>query len=176
MSSSWRAPRTPPVLRRAPRLSALRLAAIEAGLAPVHHHHRGGVTFDAQLRTLGEHRLRESIGLLGARLELGALFLHELALMLVEFRLLQQADRLQVTLDHIAEFGDRGGHVFAARLPVAAARIEHRLQFVDEEGRVAALAKDGGNDAGQRDDPLKMVEILRVYEDLEGSALFMRRP
>src|SRR6267154_6587587 len=104
-------------------------------------------------------RLRESVGLLGSRLELRALFLHELALMHVELGLLEHSDRLQVPLDHIAEFGDGRGHEFAAGLPVAALRIEYRLQFVDQKRGIAALAKYGGNDPGQRDDPLEMVEI-----------------
>src|SRR5229473_5920830 len=93
----------------------------------------------------------------------------------VELGLLEQSDRLQVTLDHVAEFGDGRGHEFAAGLPVAALRIEYRLQFLDQKRRIAALAKYGGNDPGQRDDPLEMVEILRIDEHLERPALFVRR-
>jgi hypothetical protein len=78
----------------------------------------------------------------------------------VEFRLLEQADRLQVALDHIAQFGDRRRHEFAARLPIAALRVEYRLEFVDQERRVAALAKYRGNDPRQRHDPLKMIEVF----------------
>src|SRR6185437_11332529 len=39
-----------------------------------------------------------------------------------------------------------------------------------EEGDVAALAEHGGHDARQRHDPLEVVHVLRVDEDLEGAA------
>src|SRR3981081_4169755 len=106
-------------------------------------------------------RLRESVGLLGSRLELRALFLHELALVHVELGLLEQSDRLQVPLDHVAQLGDGRGHEFAAGLPVAALRIEYRLQLLDQKGGVAALAKYGGNDPGERDAPLVAIQALR---------------
>src|ERR1700685_1552122 len=93
----------------------------------------------------------------------------------IEFRLLQQADRLQVALDDIAQFRDGRGHEFAARLPIAALRIEYRLEFVDQKSRIAPLAEYRGNNPRQRHDPLEMVEVLRVDEDLEGASLFMRR-
>src|SRR5580700_4354728 len=93
----------------------------------------------------------------------------------IEFRLLEQADRLQVPLDDIAEFRDRRGHEFAARLPIAALGIEYRLEFVDQKRCVAALAEYRGNNPRQRYDPLEMIEVLRVDEDLEGAPLFMRR-
>ena len=47
------------------------------------------------------------------------------------------------SLDDGAEFGDDAGHVDAAGLEVAAARVEHGLQFLDQEGHVAALAEHG---------------------------------
>src|ERR1700675_428999 len=86
-------------------LSALGVAAIQAGVAAVHHHDRGGAALRAQLRPFGKMRLRKGIGLLGSRLELGAFFLYEFALMHVEFGLLEQADRLQVALDHVTQLG-----------------------------------------------------------------------
>src|SRR5580698_10804129 len=93
----------------------------------------------------------------------------------IEFRLLEQADRLQVAFDDIAQFRDGRGHEFAARLPIAALRIEYGLEFVDQERRIAALAEYRGNNPRQRHDPLKMIEVLRVDEELEGPPLFMRR-
>jgi hypothetical protein len=93
----------------------------------------------------------------------------------VELGLLQQADRLQVALDDIAQFRNGRGHEFAARLPIAALRIEHRLELVDQERGVAALAEYRGNNPRQRHDPLEMIEVLRIDEHLEGPPLFMRR-
>src|SRR5665213_3524614 len=111
-------------------LPALGVAAIQAGVATVHHHHRGGAALRAQLCALRKMRLRKGIGLLGSRLELRALFLHELALMLVQLGLLEQSDRLQVAFDDVAQLGDGRRHEFPAGLPVAALRIEYRLQLV----------------------------------------------
>src|ERR1700690_4565697 len=94
----------------------------------------------------------------------------------VEFRLLQQADRLQVPLDDIAQFRDGRGHEFPARLPIAALRIEYRLELVDQECGIAALAEYRGNNPRQRHDPLEVIEILRIDENLEGPPLFILRP
>jgi hypothetical protein len=85
------------------------------------------------------------------------------------------ADHLHVLLDDAADLGDDRGHVHAAGLEVAAARVEHGLHFLDHEGDVAALAEHGGHDAGQRHDPLEVVHVLRVDEYLERAALFVRR-
>src|ERR1039457_2245779 len=155
-------------------LSALRIAAIQTGIASVQHHHGSGAALRAQLRSFGKMRLRKRVRLFGPRLELLTLLLHQFALMDVEFRLLQQPDRLQVTLDHVTQLGDGGGHEFSPGLPIAAARIEHRLELVDQEGGIAALAKYRRNDPRQCDDPLEMIEILRIDEHLERTALFMR--
>jgi hypothetical protein len=38
----------------APRSTALGIAAIQTGHAAIHHHHRGGTAFTAELRTLRE--------------------------------------------------------------------------------------------------------------------------
>src|SRR5581483_10767991 len=86
--------------------------------------------------------------------------------------IVQQADHLQVLLDDVVELGHDRGHVHAAGLEVAAARIEHGFQFLDQEGDVAALAEHRGHDSRQRHDPLEVVHILRVDEDLEGTAQF----
>src|SRR5208283_3148318 len=61
-------------------LSALRVATIQAGLAAVHHHDGSGAALRAKLRSFGKMRFGERVRLLGSRLELGALFLHQLAL------------------------------------------------------------------------------------------------
>src|ERR1700747_2924109 len=95
----------------------------------------------------------------------------------VELGLAYQADRLQMFLDHltdlVAELGDDRWHEFATWLPVTAARIEHRLQLIHEEGHISALPEDRGDDARERDDPLEVIEVLRVDEDLERAALLV---
>ena len=63
--------------------------------------------------------------------------------------------RWSSTID--AELGDQRRHVHAAGLEVTAARVEHGLHFLDQEGHVAALAEHGGHDAGQRHDPLEVL-------------------
>ncbi|MNN47599.1 hypothetical protein D3C81_1620270 [compost metagenome] len=88
---------------------------------------------------------------------------------------MQHADGDQVALQHGADLGDDRRHVHAALLQVAAARVEHRLELLDQEGAVAALAQHRGHDAGEGDDPLEVVHVLRVDEDLEGPALLVGR-
>ena len=86
---------------------------------------------------------------------------------------MDQPDVLHMLLDHRADLGDDAGHVDAAGLEVAAAGVEHGLEFFDDEGDVATFAEHGGEDAGERDDPLEVVHVLRVDEDLEGAALLV---
>src|SRR6185312_4002170 len=100
----------------------------------------------------------------------GALFGDQRLLRVGKLGTFQQADHRQVLLDDVAELGHDRGHVYAAGLEVAAARIEYGLQFFHKEGDVAALAEHGGHDARQRHDPLEVVHVLRVDEDLEGAA------
>ena len=76
--------------------------------------------------------------------------------------------------NHVANFCDQRRHVFAALFEVAALGIEHRAQFFHQEGHIAALAEHGGNDTGQRDDPLEMFHRLGVNENLEGTPGFIR--
>src|SRR5579883_2100593 len=102
-----------PVGRIALRLAAFRVAAVQAGHAPVHHDHGGGAALAAELRAFREVRLCEGIRLLGARLELRPLLVDQLLLVLIELRLAHEADGLQVLLDHMAELGDDGGHELA---------------------------------------------------------------
>src|ERR1700726_1762504 len=110
-------------------------------------------------------RLGERVGLLGARLEFGALLFDELLLMLIEHWLSQKADALQVPLDYVAELGDDRRHELPAGLPVATARVKHSLELINEEGDVAAFSEHGRDDPRQRHDPLEMIEVLRVDEN-----------
>src|SRR6185436_5821911 len=132
---------------------ALAVSAVQARHAAVHQHDCGGAALAAQLRAFGEMTLGERVGLLAARFELGLLLFDELLALVVELRRLEQADHLQVLLDHVAELGNDRRHELAARLPIAAARVEHRLHLLHQERHVAALAEHGGNDARERDDP-----------------------
>ena len=103
----------------------------------------------------------------------GAFFGDQGALGVAHLRIVDEADVLHVLLDHRADLGDDAGHVDAAGLEVAAAGVEDGFEFFDDEGDVAAFAEDGGEDAGERDDPLEVVHVLRVDEDLEGAALLV---
>src|SRR6185312_9527920 len=132
-------------LRVTCRLAALRIAAIETRHAAIHHDDRGSAALAAELRTLGEMRLRKGVRLLRTRLELRPLLVHQLLLVLIELRLAHEADGLQVPLDDIAQLRDDRWHELATRLPVAATRIEHGLKLVHQERDVAALAEYGGN-------------------------------
>ena len=77
--------------------------------------------------------------------------------------------------DHVAKLGDDRRHELPAGLPVAAARIKHGLELINQEGDVATFSEHRRDDARQRHDPLEMVEILRVDEDLERAALLVLR-
>src|ERR1700736_2851532 len=143
-------------------LPALLVAAPQAGHAAVHHHYGGGGAFGAQLRAFGKVRLRERVGLLGTCFALGALLVDEFLLVLIELRLAHETDGLQVLLDDVAELRNDRRHELPAGLPVAAAGIEYGLQLLNQEGDVATLPEHGRDDAGQRDDPLEMVEVLRI--------------
>jgi len=156
-------------------LAALRVAAVETRHTPIHHHHRSVVAFGAELRAGRKLGFREGVGLLGGGLEFGALLGHQLFLVFVQLVLVHQPDHDQVLLDDFADLGDQRGHEMAARLPVAAARIEHRFQFLHQEGHVAALAEHRADDAGERHDPLEVVQVLGVDEDLERPALLVGR-
>ena len=73
--------------------------------------------------------------------------------------------------DDVAELGNDRRHELTTRLPIATARIEDSLEFVDQERHVTALAEDRRDDARQCDDPLIVIEILRIDENLERPAL-----
>src|SRR4029077_4584326 len=72
--------------------AALRVAAVQAGHAAVHHDDRRSAAAAAQLRAFREVRLGEGIGLPGTRLELGALFIDQLLLVSVELTSAYQTD------------------------------------------------------------------------------------
>ena len=95
-------------------------------------------------------------------------------LRVAQFLVDDHANLAQMVFDDRADLRDDARHVDAAGLEVAAARVEHGFQFLDEEGHVAALAEDGAHDAGDGDHPLEVVHVLRVDEDLEGAARFVR--
>src|SRR6185437_13797333 len=162
-------------LRVTCRLAALRIAAIETRHAAIHHDDRGSAALAAELRPLGEMRLRKGVRMLRTRLELRPLLVHQLLLVLIELRVAHETDGLQVPLDDVAQLRDDRWHEFATRLPVPAARVEHGLQLIHQERHVAALAEHRRNDPRQRDDPLEVIEVLRVDEDLEGPALLVFR-
>ena len=79
-----------------------------------------------------------------------------------------------MVFDHGADLGHDRGHVDTTGLEVAAAWIEDRLHFLDQEGAVATLAEDRAHDARECHDPLEVVHVLRVDEDLEGPARLVR--
>src|SRR3546814_18337695 len=64
---------------------------------------------------------------------------------------------------------DWSSDVCSSDLPVAAARIEHRLQLLDHEGDVAAAAEYRRHHPGQRHGPGVMLGVLRIDEHLEGA-------
>src|SRR5690606_3917751 len=146
-------------------LAAFAVSAVQARHAPIHHHDGGGRALRAQLRAFREVAVRERVDLLLLRFELRLLLFDELLAMLIQVGCFEQTDRLQVLFDHVAELSDDRGHELAARLPVAAARVEDGFQLFDEERHVAAFAEHGGDDARERNDPLEVVEVLRVDED-----------
>ena len=133
------------------------MSAVQAGGAAFQLHHRLGVAVAAQLGAG-----REAFAGLQRRGALagfpGGAALGQVALLrLVRLSVLQHADGDQVALQHGADLGDDGRHVHAALLQVADARVEHRLELLDQEGAVAALAQHRGHDAGEGDDPLEVV-------------------
>ncbi len=93
--------------------------------------------------------------------------------MFVQLGVDDQADHLHMVFDHGADLSDDAGHIHAAGLEVAAAGVEYGFQLFDQEGDVAALAEHGAHDAGDGHDPLEVVHVLRVDEDLEGAARFV---
>src|SRR5690606_29602893 len=155
--------------------TAFRISAIETRHAAVEQDRGRRIALAAELRTLREALLGEGVLLPAAGLELRALLGDQLLLLGRQRGRLQQADLRQVPLDDMAELRDDRGHELAARLPVAAARVEHGLQLVDEERDVTALSEHGRHDARQRNDPLVVIEVLRVDEDLERPPLLVRR-
>src|SRR5262249_11247659 len=136
---SGTATRTESASRGSPRPSAaLRVTAVQASHAAVEHHGGGRVAFAAKLRTFREIVAGERVLLPRARLAVGALLRDHLALLVAELARLEQPDLGEMPLDDVAELRDDRRHELAARLPIPAARIEHRLELVDEKRDVAA--------------------------------------
>ena len=79
-----------------------------------------------------------------------------------------------MALDHVANFGDQRRHILAL-VPVAALWIKHRAQLLDQEGDIPPLAEYRRDDAGQRHDPLIVLQALGVDENLERTASFVNR-
>src|SRR5690606_32367056 len=64
----------------------------------------------------------------------------------------EESDFDHVPLDHIADRREQGGHV-AALVPLTAARIENRLELLDDEGDVPAAPENGTDHPGERHRP-----------------------
>src|SRR5690606_30752305 len=122
---------------------ALRVAAIQARQASIHHHDGGGGALWAQLSAFGEVVVGEGVDLLLSSLVFGALLLDQLATGFVDLGVLQEADGAQVPLDDVTELGNDRGHELAAGLPVATAWVEHGFELFDKEGHIAAFAEHG---------------------------------
>ncbi|EPX87122.1 hypothetical protein ruthe_00792 [Rubellimicrobium thermophilum DSM 16684] len=72
-------------------------------------------------------------------------------------------------LDNPPDRGEDRGDI-APLHPGAAARIEHGLQLLDDEGHLSPPAEHGRDHAGQRNDPSIMLHVLGIDEHLEGAA------
>ena len=73
-------------------------------------------------------------------------------------------------LDNVSDGREQAWHVFAVH-PGAAPWIEDRLKFFDDKGDIAAAPENRADHAGERNRPGVMLQVLRIYEDLEGAAL-----
>src|SRR5210317_625727 len=156
--------------------TAFTVAAIQAGHTPIHHDNRRGIALAAQLGTGRKLTVRKRILLLSSRFELRTFLGNQLALMLIQSRGFHQSDRNQMLLHDMTQLGDNRRHKFTARQPVSAARIEYRLQFFDEKCDIPALAEDRRDNSRQRDDPLIVIEVFGVDENLEWAALLVLEP
>ena len=68
-----------------------------------------------------------------------------------------------------ADRGEQARNIAPAH-PLPAARIEHGLQFLDDEGHIAAAPENRADHPGQRHRPGVMLQILGVDENLERPA------
>ncbi len=117
-------------------LAALRMSAMQANRATLEHDHGLGVTALAErgMGRIGDLRADVLLFTSGGQIlalrplpELAAFFLDQPPSFRAETRIMDQADGLEVILDHRPDLGHDRGHVLAARLEVAAARIEDRF-------------------------------------------------
>src|SRR5690606_30473399 len=152
-----------PVRRRGS--PALGVAAVEAGQAVVEIDDGLGAALAAHHGLLGEGAFARAGTLRGFLALLGEVLLPVLVRRIV----LEKTDALEVHLHHVPDLRHQRGHELAALLEVAAAGIEHAVQLFHQERDVAALAEHRRDDARQRHDPLEVVHVLRVDEDLEGA-------
>ena len=81
-----------------------------------------------------------------------------------------KSDMREMLFNNIADGRKKARHVFAVH-PRPASRIENRLQFPDDEGYVAPPAENRADHAGQSHGPGIVLQIFRVYENLERAAL-----
>ena len=144
------------VMRRAHVSSALRVATTETSHASIHLHDRFGGALDAKLRVGGEVAV-----LIGRFAGIAALHFRffrfdELPASLIHLFRRDQTDGFEMRFDQVAQFGDQRRRIFTL-FEVATARIEHAVQFFNEESAIAALAEHRGDDARERHDPLEVI-------------------
>src|SRR5699024_11942611 len=84
-----------------------------------------------------------------------------------------QADALEMVLDHGANIGHYGRHETAAGLEVATLGVKHRLQFLGQKGDIAALPERRRHHSCQGHNPLEVVHVLGVDEYLERPSLLV---
>src|SRR5260221_8240647 len=72
-----------------------------------------------------------------------------------------EADIDHMALDNFADRRQQRGYIATAD-PGAAARIKHRLQFLDHKRDIATTPEDGTDHACQADGPGVMLHVLRV--------------
>jgi hypothetical protein len=152
------------------KLPALTLPTIQTSHTPVHHHHRLGAAFGAERGFFGEGL---AFGGSVQGFEFAAFLVEQLFLVVGHRFRLDHADVLQVRFDRVADFGDQRRHEHTAFLEIAAARVEHRFQFLDQEDGVAAFPEHRRNNPRQRQHPLEVLHVLRVDEDFVRTAFFM---
>ncbi len=126
-------------------LTALALAAIQAGHAAVHKHHRLGAAFGAKHRFIGK-AIVAAFPMLGFKFT--AFFGKKFLLMVAHFLRLDHADVFQVRLDRITDFCHQRRHEDTAFLEITTARIEHRFHLLYKKTGVAAFAEHCRNYAG----------------------------
>src|ERR671915_2456634 len=93
--------------------------------------------------------------------------------MFIQGLIFQKPNHPEVAFQPIADLSNQRRHELAPLFEVSAPRVKYRPQFFDQEGAVPPLAKHRRHDPGQGHDPLEVIHVLRVDEDLEGSPQLM---